>query len=79
MAEKDFNEFLEKQKQGKKENPITTNKKNKKEPKKQPQYKSIRIYPDDFVEFRKMAFEQNKHIVELVSESLELLKEQYKD
>ena len=76
MAEKDFEKFLEQQKQGKKDNPITTDtdKKKKKEP---PQYKSIRIYPDDFKDFKRIAFEEEMHIVELVSEALELIKKKY--
>lgn len=66
-----FNNFL-KQK-GQKENPITNAKPS------QQSYKSVRIYPDDFKEYKRISFNQDKPIVELISEALTLLKQKYDD
>ncbi|WP_200411812.1 hypothetical protein [Virgibacillus salexigens] len=38
-------------------------------------YKSVRIYPEDFQEFKEIAFYQDKKIIEVISESLSLLKQ----
>lgn len=42
-------------------------------------YKSVRIYPEDFKEYRRLSYEQDKTIVELVSEALQLIKKKYED
>ena len=45
--------------------------------KQQPKYKSVRIHPEDFQEYKQLSYFQDKPIVDLISEALELLKKKY--
>lgn len=56
-----------------KTNPITEEKTEKQ------QYKSVRIYPEDFKEYRRLAFNQDKTIVEVISEALKVYKQKYEE
>ncbi|WP_332699209.1 hypothetical protein [Halalkalibacter lacteus] len=47
------------------------------EKKQQPKYKSVRIHPEDFQEYKRLSYFQDKPIVDLISEALELLKKKY--
>ncbi|WP_077319091.1 hypothetical protein [Virgibacillus proomii] len=47
-----------------------------KEGKKQ-EYKTVRIYPKDYVRLRRLSFSQDKPIVRLISEAIELLEKKY--
>ncbi|MYL39815.1 hypothetical protein [Halobacillus litoralis] len=72
MTNKGFKDiFGDNDNKPKKENPFTKQKAQKQ------QYKSVRIYPEDFKEYRRLAFHQEKTIVEVISESLKLYKQKY--
>lgn len=41
------------------------------------EYKTVRIYPSDFVKLRRLSFSQDKPIVRLISEAVELVEKKY--
>ncbi|ELK44907.1 hypothetical protein QRD89_11180 [Halobacillus sp. ACCC02827] len=47
--------------------------------KKKQQYKSVRIYPEDFQEYRRLAFHNDTSIVETISQALAAYKEKFED
>lgn len=40
-------------------------------------YKTVRIYPEDYIRFRRLSFSQDKPIVQLISEAVELIEKKY--
>ncbi|MYL43979.1 hypothetical protein [Virgibacillus salexigens] len=42
-------------------------------------YKSVRIYPEDYEAFRKIAFYQRKKVIEVISEARSELEKKYDD
>lgn len=43
----------------------------------QEKYKTVRIYPKDFIRLRRLSFSQDKPMVRLISEAIELVEEKY--
>ena len=72
MKDNNLDNFIANGRTKKKDNPITESK-----PKK-PKYQSIRIHPQDYEIFRTIAFNEKKNMVDVISESAEILKEKYK-